>query len=471
MSVPSRPVAVLIVLILVELVAAQSIHLFPRVIAIDFYQHWGVGAARRLSGPTLGSPYREYKKYNEVLREYVEQTDQSKLMVNFRAKRPPGFTATPFLYMLFAAFPADYSRAVALFQALQVLLFLAAIVLLGAVYHYQTFPLVCLALLLVLGSGPLSSDLRNGNLGCLQVFALAALLVLTDRLRRTPRPAALGALVLAGFTLLALAKPNVALVVAVMAGHVWLVLGTRAFAVAAVAAALSGAAAVIISCVYFRSWTVWQEWYDVVFGRNPYHLVLAPAIGNYSTSRLLAAGVGVGTWTIAIAIAAVLVLSIVAVIAGPVRRAAIARAAPLSRALARSFDDPHLAMAIGITMTIALSPLLWYHYYVIALIPGLWLLNASAEPRYLPLGGLASLVLSSGLLNVLFLPLGWTGAAAVGAALSWIPLWAGILCRLSAAGFAGTGPGSAPPEHADERRAPEARPPRRPRSGETPARG
>lgn len=45
----SRAIIALIVLVLVQLVVAQSINLFPRVVAIDFYQYWGVAAARRLS--------------------------------------------------------------------------------------------------------------------------------------------------------------------------------------------------------------------------------------------------------------------------------------------------------------------------------------------------------------------------------------------------------------------------------------
>jgi len=90
--------------------------------------------------------------------------------------------------------------------------------------------------------------------------------------------------------------------------------------------------------------------------------------------------------------------------------AARARLTAAPRAILRAFDDPQLALAIGITATIALPPLVWYHYYVIMLIPGLWLLHASRESRAMELCGLAVLVLSSGLLNVLFVPLGWAGA-------------------------------------------------------------
>jgi len=129
------------------------------------------------------------------------------------------------------------------------------------------------------------------------------------------------------------------------------------------------------------------------------------------------------------AIAAILAASTIAVIAVSARESGRGWRA-FRDALARAFGRPEVAMAIGVTMTISLPLLVWYHYYVIALIPGLWLLNASSGSRYLSLCGLASLVLSSGLLNVLFLPLDWTDAAGGAAALSWVPLWGGVLLWL-----------------------------------------
>ncbi|PYO29369.1 MAG: hypothetical protein DMD86_15045, partial [Candidatus Rokuibacteriota bacterium] len=46
-GVTSPAVAALIVLILVQLVVAQSLGLFSRAPMIDFYQYWGVSAALR----------------------------------------------------------------------------------------------------------------------------------------------------------------------------------------------------------------------------------------------------------------------------------------------------------------------------------------------------------------------------------------------------------------------------------------
>jgi hypothetical protein len=469
--VTSRAIATLIVLILVQLVVAQSLNLFPQLIAIDFYQYWAVAAAPRLSDQALGSPYTNHRTYTAVLRDYAARPDQTHLRVRGQALGATGFTATPFLYVLFATFPADYTLALALFHVLQVVLFVSAVIFLGVLEGYERFPLLCLAFLLVLGSGPFSSDIRLGNLGCFQLAVLTVLLVLAVRLRGAPRATTLGSVVLTGLTLLVLAKPNVALIAIIMAVHLWLAHGTRFFAIAAVPAALSGAVTVIIPCVYFRSWTIWQEWYRYVFGHNPYALARPSASGNYSTPLLVSRWLDVDVWTVAAVIAAGLGLSLVAVSAASM--AADRRPwTMLRRAFERVFADAQLAMAIGITLTIALPHLVWYHYYVIALIPSLWLLNASSGSRSLPLCGLAALVLSSGLLNVLFLPLGWTVAVRAGAALSWIPLWGGILLRIYSTGAHETAALSAapPPKKPDERPSAEARPGRRPRRARTPSR-
>ena len=449
---PARALDALVVVILVQFVVGWASGLFPRLTAIDFYQYWGVSVALRASDHALGGPYTNRQQYHAVLRDLAAQSDQPKLAAVSRAMPRPSFTATPLLYMLFGTLPAHYARAVALFQTLQVVLFLTGVILLGRLYRFQLFALFCLALLLLVSSGPLFADLRVGNLGSLQFAALTALLVLAVRLPNAARPTVLGGVVLTGLVLLLLAKPNVVLIMPLMVGHLWLRHGSRFLAVVAVPALVLGAAAVLVSQLYFHSWTVWLEWYEFVYGRNPSSLARPSDIGNYSTSLLFARSIHVDVWTAAVVIAVVLSASIIAVIVAstPTARAT----ALLHRVLVGVFGDARLAMGIGITLTIALPPLCWYHYHVIALIPGLWLLSVASGSSYPRLCGLAALILSSGLLNTLFLPLGWKGAAEFTATLSWVPLWAGILPQLAAAGAQESGTGAVPSGESrpDERR-------------------
>jgi hypothetical protein len=448
-----RLVGLLTVLILLQLVTAQGLNLFPRVMAIDFFGYWRVAAARRLSDQDLGSPYRDRFRYRRVLTDAAERTDDPKLREVGKSVVKPQSTGSPLIYVLFAALPASYTRAVFVFNTLQVLLFVVAVVVLGLVYRYPPFSILCLGLLLVLGSGPLFADLRVGNVGCFQLVALAALLAIADRLRRDPH-VVLGGLLLAGLTVLALAKPNVALVAVVMGLHLWVAYGTRFFAITAVPAAVAGAVAVIVPCLVFGSWTVWREWYFGVFGRRPLAMARSAGSGNYSTARLFSIWLGVDLWTVAAVVAAGLALSMLAVLAWSLMADARMRAAPVRGVLTRLFRDPHLAMAIGVTVSLALPHLVWYHYFLLAIIPSLWLMSGQAGPRHAPLWGLGAFALSSGLLNVIFLPLGWTNVAIAAAALSWTLLWVGILLRVAPAGTPETQTPSTPPPAADQGRRP-----------------
>ncbi len=451
-----RPVALVVLAILAHLVAAQSITLVPRIITMDFYQYWGVGAVRRMSPEPLGSPYRDPRSYHAVLNRYAANAGHPKLETLSRAVRQPGLTATPFTYLLFTGFPAEYTVAAGVFHVLQVAAFLGGMIVLGVLYGYAPFPLLCLAGLLLLAAGPVSSDLRVGNIGCLQFAALAGCLALALRLGRAARPTAFGAVLLSLVTVLLLVKPNVAPALGMLALHAWFVLGIRRVALAAVPAALAGAVVLVVPSLYFDNWAVWQEWYRSVFGGNPYALAGPPSVGNYSGSKLIANLLGLGLGTVAALLAACLLASMVLVMAWP---AAGARR-PTPRAMvARVLGDPRLAIAIGVVCAVALPPLAWYHYYVIALIPALWLLAPSPGSWTLAACGFAGLALSVGLPNVLLLPLGWNDAVAGMAALSWLPLWIGILLRLR---WAVDEPRAAAAAASDQQRQPEPRR-RRPR--------
>jgi hypothetical protein len=462
----SRPVALLILLILVQLVVAQSLNLVPRIITVDFFQYWGVGAARRMATEPLGTPYRDMRAYWTVLNQHTTGSSVAKLDALSRAANRPGFTATPLTYLGFAAFPADFTTAAAVYHVIQLLAFFGGVIVVGRVYRFALFPLVCLACVLVLGSGPVSSDLRVGNIGCLQFAALAGCVAVADRLRQTPRPAVVGGVLLSGVAVLVLVKPNIVPALGMLALHLWVVRGPRVFVLSAVPAVVVGAVAVVAPCLYFGTRSVWYEWYRFVFGHNPYALARAPGGGNYSGSRLFATWLGVDVWVVIAAILALIGLSALAVLAGRDIRTVAAAGLAVRATLARVLGDLHVATAIGVIASIALPPLTWYHYYVIALIPGLWLLTAPPGPGSRPamLCGLAGLILGLGLLNVLFIPLGWTGAVSFVTALSWIPLWAGVLLRLRAPADAPTPSQAmpAPPVDVPEpRREPESRRARR----------
>ena len=100
-----RLLGVLTVLFLLQLVTAQGLSLFPRVLAIDFYGYWRIAAARRFSEAPLGTPYRDRFQYRDTLAAAAEKTDDAKFRQMSRSVKRAQSTGTPLIYLLFAALP------------------------------------------------------------------------------------------------------------------------------------------------------------------------------------------------------------------------------------------------------------------------------------------------------------------------------------------------------------------------------
>jgi hypothetical protein len=118
---------------------------------------------------------------------------------------------------------------------------------------------------------------------------------------------------------------------------------------------------------------------------------------------------------------------------------AIVLAASLAPFAWRALDAAPRAAGIGIVAVFALAPLVWFHYFVLALVPGLWLVGPS-RPTAARVWGGAALVLYS----AVYLPVVAAAAPAAVAsvlqplwALAWIPLWIGLLCSVSRASLPG----------------------------------
>lgn len=424
----------LIVAMLASLALSQSIARFAETIGVDFYHLWGVSVARRITDRPLGTPYGDGERYYAVLKQHAAAANQPKLSAAQRFWSSPDFTGSPLLYTVTSVVSNDYTLSLAVFRTLQILAFVGACLLLGFLYRFDPFSLLCFALICLLGYQPVLSDLRVANVGCVQLAALVALMGLASalvRVRSFARRAGLGAVLLTAVAALTLCKPNIVLVSALLALHLAVRHGGRLFAVAALSAAVATAILLILPCLYFGSWTVWQEWYRFVYGANPRMLVRPIANGNYSTPLLLSSWLGGDVMVISFVLIVLFGVSLVVALRGHGRRPP-GRAGALGAvgaACKRLFDDPRPAFAIGILLTAAASPLFWAHYYVLLLIPSLWLLNA-ASPRAVPLLAAASVVMSAGMAGMLLWAMGRPDAMPATIILSWVPLWAALLIGL-----------------------------------------
>ena len=119
---------------LVALLACLSIIIsfsrFSQSPGIDFYQYWGVIKAKQWSIGQLKSPSAEQEKYAEVLNDHVAHSADLRLSKANETRRELQLLQTPLCYSIFTLLPANYSIAFGIFQIIQVILFLSALVLL-----------------------------------------------------------------------------------------------------------------------------------------------------------------------------------------------------------------------------------------------------------------------------------------------------------------------------------------------------
>ena len=427
------------ILVIVMLAAASLVHVATRLteaVGIDFYYFWAVPTAARISGHTLGSPYTDFRRYRATLEPYVAASADPALRAVHRIwAGAPVPTASPLVYTAFAV-PLDYSTWLRVLRVLQVGAFVGGCLLVGTMYRIGWLPALSLALVSLLISQPVMSDLRVANVGTLQFAALAGLLALasllprvTDSRRRTALVAALSGASVA----VLLFKPNVALVIGLLGAHVAIRFGPRLFGLGVLSAAPVAAALLVAPCLYFGSWIVWQDWLGVLGRMRGIGAAAAGEWidkGNYATSVVVLASVG-GTWTGRVISGLVLVLlglSLALAVAWRVRSGAGA-IGPRSifEAILGLLRDLHATAAIGILVTLAASPLTWLHYHILLLIPAVWVLTAARGGRLVPWLAAFGVLANAGVLGLGLWALGWASGIPATIALSWIPLWAAVL--------------------------------------------
>ena len=212
---------------------------------------------------------------------------------------------------------------------------------------------------------------------------------------------------------LALFKPNLALIPVLLAAHLAARFGRAAAAMCAVALA-AGLALAALPCLYFGSFAVWTDWLGAIGGENAGRLVFPVADGNYATVRIALEVLGLAPAAAAAGLATLVAVAVIFAARGP-------------RGLARALRSPDVSLALAVSVTLAIAPLLWLHYYVIAVCPALWLLSRPGAAPHL--GGLG-LLLSSGALSGLAAFAGAPAAIPLLHALCWPALVGGTLLEV-----------------------------------------
>lgn len=389
---------------------------------IDFYQYWAVPTARRISVEPLGTPYAESERYGQILEDFSRHSTDSRLAAVTEYWQTPDFASDPLLYVMGSWLPASYTTALKIYQFLQFFAFALALVLFARRASLPGPETATLGLLMFVYYMPVLSELRVLNTNALQLAALAAAASLL-----ASRRAGRAGLALALTVLVVFLKPVWVLLPGLVALYL---LRTHGRATALRALGVAGAFGLALlawPAVVFGP-AVWSEWYRAVFSGSPDRLLYGIEEGNRSAAMVLAQETGMGIGESVGVLALVLALSLFVAAAlrlgasGPGRwRLA---ASSLSDTLLRS---PETTLSLGIVAMLALSPLTWWHYYTLALLPIFALLSSGASRAQAVLACL-SFLLSSGRLGpvyVWFTDADW--ATVCGAAFAWVPLWLGLL--------------------------------------------
>lgn len=276
------------IVLLASLVIPSSISNFSVSPGMDFYQFWGVSKALKLSDHNLKSPYDENEKYAGILTAYADRSSDARLkQANGYHRQAMDLTGTPLFYAIFALLPANYTFAFGIYQTLQIVLFIASVVLLGSIYNKLKGGLLSLALLLVLIYEPLLSDLRVGNFNSIQLFALVLLIMFAGRMARSAHnPLIPSVIFMCSLVFITLLKPNLSLVTLLLAVHLWALRGTRIFSIASAVSGAFCAFIIVLTCLRFNSWLVWLDWYNFLKGVNGTKLFYPISQGNYATVLL-----------------------------------------------------------------------------------------------------------------------------------------------------------------------------------------
>lgn len=418
---------VLIIVLLACAAISTSVQNFKAVAGIDFYQFWAVSKAQELSGYQLENPYKEMTKYHDVLSKHVAHSSDRHLKGANNFRQTLDLCATPLFYALFAWLPMNYTLAFGLYQFMQIALFIVAVVLLGSLYNGSKTTFLSLALLLLIVYRPLLSELSVANFNTFQLVAIAVLILLADRAARLDRPLGGSIIVLCAAGFITLVKPNLAPVTLLLAVHLWVRQGIRIFSWAVVTAGIFSTILIALTSLQFGSWTIWLDWYHFLLGANSTKLFYPVTQGNYAPVLLLSEYFKISrTMAMVVLFCGLFFSAVCALLFNPSRNKIGIKG--IVQSAATALRDPSLAAAIGIIAMLVFSPLVWFHYYVLSLMPALWLLSERKIWKCAGVAGGLSLLLTGNILfPLLSLLFGWSLSIPFGIAGGLLPLWIGIV--------------------------------------------
>ncbi len=354
-----------VAVILGAYLAVSATEAFPYQAGADFYQFWGVPVAKQVSA-AHDSPYVDAPGYAQALNAISDSSPSEKLRAANSYRRVLEPMGTPFLYAVFALFPQDYESAQAVFVTFLYLSAGLGVFVLVRMRGLGRWAALCTAFAVELTFAPFMVDVRAANVNSLQ---LAFIAVLIGVAAAPARRAWIEATLLGLLALFVVFKPNTLWIALALATCFGVSRGKKAFFRGVGVAAIFATAAIVTGVMYFSNANVWGEWLAAAREMNGSGLPLTLEQGNQSLAMLLARHSAIyGALGYGLILGALLAISVVAAMTSVGRR--IDLLAPTAK---RAFSSPWFAASLGVLFTFATSPLVWTHYFVLALIPIAWL--------------------------------------------------------------------------------------------------
>ncbi|WP_215609394.1 hypothetical protein [Leptothoe spongobia] len=344
----------------------------------------------------MASPYIHPDAYATVLNRYTASVDNPRLKAANAYRQVLDLTGTPLLYTLFATLPKHYGRALASYQCLQILMFVTAIVLIG-ILKGQPHGFWPLALVLSATFVPFTVDLGVANLNAIQLFLVTISTLLVDRATGgIPRERTKsGVIVLCLFIFIVLLKPSLLLPILFLGLAFGLKYGIPKLTVLVPVGMAFIALIVASTSIFLGSSRVWLDWYETLSSSKD-RLTYPIEAGNFSTTWLLSSVSQIDISAAVLGIFSLLAISLGGAVILPALRKKIAIHQSI-HVMAEIIKNTGLVVSLALTATLALSPLVWSHYYTLLLFPILWLFDFGRWSAK-NIVGLLSLIFSGGIL-------------------------------------------------------------------------
>ncbi len=339
----------------------------------DFYQFWVVGQALSKSADaSIYSPAEQRRIGDRYYKMFKSTTTSDLVLRAAEYRRTLEIYSTPFLYSVFGIistgiFEVDLSGYRAVLIAAAVL----SVTAISRIFGYSLIGTTLSVVFFVTWFGPFLTDLEVANVNSLQLGALALFLVIMAR----PEKQAAGLLAGLVLGLAVMFKPNLFFVGALLVIS-WLICRRyETLVFVGLGIVFAAIIAIISSSLFFNSWHCWFEWLRTV--QSMPDGIIKREMGNYGLAQVISDLTGVRTSIYLL----LLFMSIVALGVWTYWR-------PETTLVNREhregkdhleFTQDALMVSTGCLIYLLSGPLVWIHYYVLAIPMLLFALRSRSE--------------------------------------------------------------------------------------------